>query len=487
MAGNTHTVSYTPPPTVEHFIRDYIPGELFYNFIIGPYGSGKTTGNFFKIIHMAMLQAPSPLDGKRKTKVVVVRNTSPQLLDTTIPSWNLWFKDGQAGRWIAGIKTFQLRFGDVECDIMFRPLDTPDDVARVLSLEVTFAVLDEFVEIPQEIVDALSGRCGRYPQANEWPEDLPPEQRGATNYGMWGASNPGNEDSWWYKHLVENCPTNVKYFHQPSGLSAEAENLGGLKGGVKYYQNLAVGKPDSWVKQFIDAEWGFSVSGRPVVPTFNRALHVSTRALSPDPYLPLVIGYDPGVRHSALVFGQFDFYGRLHVLDELVLEGYGTRRMIEDRLLPMLKWHYPQQEVVIAPDPAANSRTPTDETSSMMILKDKKYKERWSVKVGETNLLTPRLEAIEYYTTRITEKGPALVIDPKCKTLSRALASGWKYVINKNGNDRPEPDKNVWSHPGDAFGYLCQYGHKGEVRRGKRTNANQQKVLPKFTNTYNIR
>lgn len=484
--ADTQVVSYTPPATVEDFIRDFIPGDLFYNFIIGPYGSGKTTGNFFKIIHMAMLQAPSPLDGKRKTKVVVVRNTAPQLLDTTIPSWNLWFKDGRAGRWIAGLKTFQLRFDDVECDVMFRPLDTPDDVARVLSLEVTFAVLDEFVEIPQEIVDALSGRCGRYPQANEWPESLPDNERGATNYGMWGASNPGNEDSWWFKHLVEERPENVKYYHQPSGLSPQAENLPGLKGGRKYYENLAKGKSDAWVKQFIDAEWGYSVAGKPVVPTFNRALHVSLKKLQPDPHLPLVIGYDPGVRHSALIFGQFDFYGRLHVLNELILEGYGTRRMIDDRLLPVIRMYYPQLEIIIAPDPAANSRTPTDETSSMDILRDKKYKDKWTVKPGNSNLLSPRLAAIEHYTTRITEKGPALVVDPDLKMLIRALVSGWKYVINKNGNDRPEPDKNAYSHPGDAFGYLCQYGHQGEIRHGRRTNANQR-MLPKFSNSYNLR
>lgn len=483
----TQLVSYTPPPTVEDFIRDYIPGDLFYNFIIGPYGSGKTTGNFFKIIHMAMLQAPSPLDGKRKTKVVVVRNTASQLLDTTIPSWNLWFKDGVAGTWKATPKTFELRFGDIECDVMFRPLDTAEDVARVLSLEVTFAVLDEFVEIPKEIVDALSGRCGRYPQKNEWPEDLPEHERGATNYGMWGASNPGNEDSWWHGHLVENKPDNVNYYHQPSGLSEFAENLNGLKGGKKYYENLAIGKSEAWVKQFIEAEWGYSVSGKPVIPTFNRSMHVFKTKLLADPYLPIVIGYDPGVRHSALIFGQFDFYGRLHVLMELVLEGYGTRRMIDDRLMPIIRSMFPQHEIIIAPDPAANSRTPTDETSSMQILKDPKYRQRWSVQVAGTNLLGPRLEAIEHYTTRITERGPALVISPDCKILIRALASGWKYIVTKNGNDRPEPDKNVWSHPGDAFGYLCQYGHKGEIRKGRNKSMANRPALPNFSNPYNMR
>jgi hypothetical protein len=471
-------IVYNPSATVEQFIRHRLPGQLFHAFIVGPFGSAKTTGNFFKLVYMAGLQEPSPIDGIRRTKAVIVRNTAPQLADTTIASFFQWFKPGRAGEWKATSKTFILRYGDVECEIMFRPLDTPDDVSRVLSLEVTFAILDEFVEIDPAIVDALSGRCGRYPQKLEG---------GATNWGMWGASNPGNEDSWWYKQLVEELPSNWVYFHQPSGTSPQAENLENLPGGSKYYSDLAKGKSEAWQKQFIDAEWGYSVSGKPVVPTFNRQLHVAVKALSPDPHLPLVIGYDPGVRHSALIFGQFDFYGRLHILNEIVLENYGTRRMIEDRLVPLLRAEYDTLEVVIAPDPAANSRSPTDETSSIQVMKDLKYKKRWSIKIGNSNLLGPRLEAIEHYTTRITEKGPALVIDPKCRTIIRALASGWKYVINKNGNDRPEPDKNVWSHPGDAFGYLCQYGHQGQVRHGRRTSANPQRVLPSYVNTYNVR
>ena len=176
----SNTIAYTPPPTASRFIKDFLPGELFYDWVIGPVGSGKSTANFFKLVYMAGLQQPGP-DGIRRTRAVIVRNTSTQLRDTTLNSWFTWFKDGQAGKWFATDKKFLLKFGDVECEVLFRPLDTPDDVARVLSLEVTFAILDEFVQIPQAIVDALSARCGRYPSTIAG---------GATNWGMWGASNP---------------------------------------------------------------------------------------------------------------------------------------------------------------------------------------------------------------------------------------------------------------------------------------------------------
>lgn len=473
------SINYTPSATCEDFIRDYLPGELFYNFIVGPYGSGKTSANLFKLVFMAKQQEPSPIDGIRHSRAVIVRNTAPQLTDTTIPSWNIWFKDGVAGQWKATVKTFILRFDDVECEVLFRPLDTPDDVSRVLSLEVTFAILDEFVEIPHEIREALSGRCGRYPSKVEGV--------GPTNWGMWGASNPGTEDNEWYTFLgVEDPATraeNVFYYHQPSGLADGAENLENLPGGRGYYVNLEKGKTPSWVKQFIDAEWGYTVAGKPVVPTFNRDIHISKTPLRYDPYLPLVAGYDPGM-HSALIFGQQDLYGRLHVLGELILDGFGAERMITDRLLPLLRARFAGAELIIAPDPAANSRTPTNESTVVQVLRQGKYKKFWTVEVDDTNLLTPRLEAIEHFTTRLTDRGPALVIDPSLRGLIRALTGGWRYEKTKRDTEKSAPEKNIHSHPGDGFGYLCRYFHRAAVRKGRRTGANAAPVLPTFSNPY---
>ena len=62
------TIQYTPPPTVKAFIKHYRPGELFIDWIVGPVGSGKTTGIFFKLAYMAQLQKPSPIDGIRRSR-----------------------------------------------------------------------------------------------------------------------------------------------------------------------------------------------------------------------------------------------------------------------------------------------------------------------------------------------------------------------------------------------------------------------------------
>lgn len=445
-------------------------------FVTG--NSGKTTGIFMKLAYMAGLQQPGP-DGIRRSRAVIVRNTSTQLRDTTLNSWFTWFRDGQAGSWKATDKTFILKYGDVECEVMFRPLDTPDDVARVLSLEVTFAIVDEFVEIPQAIIDALSARCGRYPSAI---------MGGATNWGMWGSSNPSTEDNWWHDYLHHNAgmiqpgegvslhhrivldERNARYFLQPSGFSPHAENVENLPGGRDYYKNQAKNKSEAWIKQFLEAEWGFSVSGKPVVQSFNAQVHLSKKRLTYSPNLHLVGGYDPGLGGAAMIFGQEDLEGRLHVLGEIITSGVGASRFINERLRPYLARgmpDLPDNGFTIAPDPAAANRSPNDESTILQTIK-----RHYPVAIESNNRLPLRLDAIDYYCTRLVGGMPSLIIDEMaCPQLVRALKGGWRYALDKKENIRgAQPEKNPYSHPGDAFGYLCRHHHR-QVQRNERYTA----------------
>lgn len=475
------TLQYTPPPTLSRFIKDHLPGELFYDWVVGPVGSGKTTAIFFKLVYMAGLQQPGP-DGIRRSRAVVVRNTSTQLRDTTLNSWFTWFRDGQAGYWKATDKIFVLKFADIECEVLFRPLDTPQDVARVLSLEVTFAIIDEFVEIPQAIVDALSARCGRYPSAI---------MGGATNWGMWGSSNPSTEDNWWFDYLHADAGViqpgegvslhhrivfdtrNARYFLQPSGFSAQAENTENLPGRREYYTNQAKNKSEAWIKQFLEAEWGFSVAGKPVVGSFNARVHLSKTPLRFDPNLDLIGGYDPGLGGAAMIVGQEDLEGRLHVLGEVITSGLGAQRFITERLRPFLSRGFSELQpnrFIIAPDPAANNRSSNDENTILATIK-----RHYPVSIESNNRLPLRLDAIDYYCTRMVYGLPSLVIDERaCPILTRALKGGWRYKLDKQENIKESergaaPEKNIFSHPGDAFGYLTRYFHRQVLKNDRYT------------------
>lgn len=480
------TINYTPPPTVRDFIIHHKKGELFLDWILGPVGSGKTTGIFMKLAYMAGLQAKSPIDGIRRTRCVIVRNTAPQLNDTTLKSWDYWFKDGQAGKWFATNKTFLLKFGDVECEVLFRPLDTADDVQRVLSLEVTFAILDEFVQIPQAIVEALSARCGRYPPAVDG---------GCTNWGMWGASNPGLETDWWYPMLEDHDelpegtepPENWTYFKQPSGFSVQAENTDHLPGKRDYYTNLAKGKTKHWIKQFIEVAWGYSMAGNPVFPMFNPEIHMSPVTLKPLAQAPIVIGYDPGLAGSGAVLMQYDeAYGRILVLAEIAVRDYATDRFISEKLKPLLRsGRFAGLEVVVVPDPASAARSSAKTGASVV---GEFQKARMQVIVDGNNEIESRLQPAQYYMMRLTGAGPALLIDPSCQKLKRALVGGYRFAAIKNtvnGETKEVPEKNAHSHIADGFTYGVRQIRKGEIKAGTRVS----RPVPKrrVVNSYSMR
>lgn len=429
----------------------------------------------------------------------MVRNTAPQLKDTTLVSWGYWFKAGEAGDWYATDKRFILRFDDVECEVLFRPLDTPDDVARVLSLEITFALIDEFVQIPKAIIEALAARLGRFPAQKDG---------GATNWGMWGASNPGTEDVWWYdylhgpdvvrmsdkdvaevKSLMSGEPKpNAHYYHQPSGLSKEAENLPHLppykEGDNSYYTNLMKGKTDAWIKQFIEAEWGFSIAGTPVIGSFKPNSHISKSPIRFNPLLPLIGGFDPGLAGSAFVFGQQDKYGRILILGELTQQEMGAERIIRERLKPYLRRRFPDLDrFIVAPDPAAGFRSNNDEKTIVSTIK--KYYDVW---YESNNRLPLRVDAYDHFFGQLVEPGPAVLIDEQeCPMLIRALKGGWRWEVdvNKDRIKGAEPEKNQYSHVGDAGGYMMRYFHK-QSERELRYHGKSKFIVPKFGNSYHF-
>lgn len=467
-------VEYKPAPICAKLIKS----EKFYNFIIGPVGSAKTTAILFKILYHACRQEPSPIDGIRHTRFVIVRNTLAQLKDTTINSFFTWFKPGQAGNYEVSGTKFTFKFSDVECEVLFRPLDSPDDVRRVLSLEVTGAVIDEFVEIPQEIIEALSGRCGRYPSKKDG---------GATWWGMWGASNPGNEDSWWYDWLYDEWSEEeggpeakadtLGYFEQPSGFSPEAENIENLPGGRDYYTNLAFGKTPEWAKQFIEVEWGYSLRGTPVYKMFNPDIHIAKTPLKYQVHLPILIGFDAGLTPAA-IFAQHDIHGRLLVLAEIIGKNIGAKRFARTQLIPYMEQNCPPgAEYTMFVDPAATGRAQSDESKVIDVLRNEL---KIPVAPASTNVLSARIDAVEYFLMQLTEAGPAMLVDQRCQTLIRGYRSGYRYGINRKGAQSSKPEKDEYSHSHDANQYLCLGARRNvyaaEARRKRPPMAMQRRA-----------
>jgi len=269
-------------------------------------------------------------------------------------------------------------------------------------------------------------------------------------------------------------------------LASDAENLENLPGERKYYINQMEGKSDAWIKQFIDAEWGFSASGKPVVALFKPDVHVSKRRLPFNPLRPLVVGFDPGLAGSAAIFGQENHHGQLLVLGELVQSGVGATRFLKEIFKPYVHANFPGAQIIFAPDPASNNRKDTDEKTVVKIIR-----EHYPVVVETNNRLPLRLEAYDYYCGRLTDEGPAFLVDgAMCPIFVRALKGGWRWELNQKKGDMSktsDPEKNQYSHPGDGGGYLARYFHKLAEREIKQRLPATARISRSYGRSYHAR
>jgi hypothetical protein len=229
-------LDYLAPPTVKRFLES----DARHRCILGPFGSGKSSGCDMEIPRRMAAQAPDK-NGIKPTRWVIVRNTRPQLRDTARRTFDAWL--GQFGEWREQPTEFKFRKGSIECEVLFRALDTPKDVRNLLSLEVTGAYFNELREIAKDVYDAMDGRIGRFPEKKRVP---------CTWRGIWNDSNPWHTGSWQDKFFTEpsfgkDGRPRVELFRQPSGLDPDAENLENLEGGRDYYEQMCVGKSQEWI------------------------------------------------------------------------------------------------------------------------------------------------------------------------------------------------------------------------------------------------
>jgi hypothetical protein len=409
-------------------------------------------------------------DGKRRSRWAVIRNTAQQLKDTTIKTFFDWVPPGQAGKWSVTDKTFYLKFGDVEAEILFRPLDTPEDVHRVLSLELTGAWINECREIPEELVNALQGRLRRYPSQ---------DNGGFSWSGLIADTNPPDEDSWWCDRMTENKPENWGVFFQPSGVSPEAENIEHLA--ENYYEDLMIGKSEDWINVYIHGRFGRSVAGKPVyLKTFNESIHVAKQYLKAIPEELVFIGMDFGLTPAAAIC-QFDGMGRLCILEEVPRFDMGLERFMDHHLLPILRRKYSKCPIKIIGDPSGGNRNQVNEANCIRTLK-RKY--RMDAEPASVNLLEPRISAVEHFLMRLIDGVGGLLIDPRCKMIIQGFRSRYKYRKLRDGTVSVEPEKNDWSHIHDAIQYACLYA-KGSYSRDKaRKNMREQPFAESRRATY---
>lgn len=445
----------------EKTVANFMMSDSFIRIIMGPVGSGKSTGCLMEMVRRMMDQAPAP-DGIRHTRFAIVRQTLQQIKQTALKEFDVWLQP--IAHFKVSDSTIYFSFNDIRSEVHLIPLDTEEDQRRLLSMQLTGVWINEFPEIDPMLIPNISGRIGRYPSA---------AQGGPTWNGIIMDGNFPTIGGEWHRLMELTTPPDWQIFKQPGGLSELAENLGYLNQtpetmklsvsdpirqaqGRKYYERLARGQSEDWIRRYVHAEYGEDPSGSAVFrTTFKVGVHVVDE-IFPVPGHPLLIGQDFG-RDPVSIIGQMDHRGRLLILEEVWANDIGLEKHLKEYLRPTLsKERYTGKAVAIVGDPSGTARSTLYEETSFDLLKRCGFK----AFPAPTNDIDPRIRAVEAWFLESREGGPAIIIDRKrCPTLIRALNGGYRFAKQRSGILKPTPDKNEFSHGVDALQYLCCAAH----------------------------
>jgi hypothetical protein len=472
--------------------------------IMGPVGSGKTSASMLRIGRHAFEQYPH--EGVARTRFAVVRNTGPQLHDTTLKSWMKIFPtDGKYRKWTSTTKTQVWRFQPagmkhlLHCEVIFRALDDEDDVANLLSLEVTGFYFNELREVNTQILAHAGRRAGRYPGA---------DQGGCRWRGWIGDTNPWASTSDLHEMFVANKREGYAFFKQPGGMDPDAENLENLEQtretlalpwndprrreqGRTYYINALRDYSVDDANMFVHCKYGASRSGKPVHPSYDDNVHCQPFELirvSPGKsaaFTPIKIGYDNTGRNPAAIIAQRTMNGQWRLRYEFIGEGMGMKAHAK-ALHRFLEEKIPDYRIEkITCDPAGAAKGADDLDMRMVIQAEFPGV---SVVNARTNDPDTRIAAVEDPLRRMVNGAPALIVHPDCKILRTAWLSKYQYrKLKIAGEERytESPDKvTPYADIADAVQYLMLGGGEGRVNSDGGVNdvkwpAKGQAITPK--------
>ena len=479
-----HTSTYLAAGPV---IKRFHDCNKFVKALVGPFGSSKSCACCFDLYYNAMMQYPQK-DGIRRSRYGIARNTYKELWDTTIKTWMDWF--GDYGEMNVSNSTFLLKYGEVEMEILFRALDRPEDVKKLLSAEYTKIWLNEVKEMPRAIFDGCTGRVDRYPAKKDG---------GAVEPGVILDTNPPDEDSWMFQLFEVDLPKDpqiaeeYELFHQPPGAvkvdGRWEANRGQVEGipagenvqnlGEHYYPRMCIGKDAEWIKVYAEGKYGFVQDGKAVFSQYNDDIHCVK--FEADPELPIYIGLDAGLT-PACVLAQLSKRGQLRIIDELSVKDMGMYQFARDIIKPHLATKYPGFRInEIAWGDPAHTRGEAAKQSAIGMLNDMYIEESddedgvvqmpldmpfTTVPAPGGNVLDVRIDAVNSYLTRLIDGAPAFLLHPRCSGLRKGFLGRYRFErVQVSGDDRYKelPKKNhPYSDLQDGLQNICK-GTMGET------------------------
>lgn len=412
---------------------------------------------------MAQAQVPSPIDGWRRTRWCVVRNTYRELQLTTVKSWLATFPPEVYGAY-RSTPPFRQNIVDpatkLDMEIFFVALDRDDSLRALLGSEWTGIFFNEAREMSKQMVDQAVSRVRRFPSM---------EHGGPTRPGVIADTNAPATNHWWAymsgevplpetmsaeERALFIRPRDWAFFSQPPALlevmdagrlidyqvNPRAENLANLT--PEYYRDQWQGKERAWVEVYLLNRYRSLRSGKPVYPQFREELHVSKIPLSLDPTLDTWVGIDFGLTPAAAVIQRTPL-GQYLVVGELV-----TEDCVLPKFFVMLNTYLQSlgvdpESVRMYGDPSGDNRDQQGLTALSLA-----RAAGLAVMPAPTNDISIRLGAVSGLLERLSNGVPSLVVAPQCLAIKQGFIDGYRYrrIQTKDGIYEEKPSKNKFSH-----------------------------------------
>lgn len=495
--------AFTPPgPVCADYIRSLGPIDA----ITGPSGSGKTVGTVFKLVRFAVAAMPVTTSGVVKCRITVLRDNYRALYRTTLRSWFQWFPPDYPGSSFFGgqdrpaqhrlrLSTVRLVDGvrrevPVDLDVDFFAVGDVAIEELLKGYETSAGWANEGDLLAERVVPFLYDRTGRYPSRTDLAAGTVLPRMVAVDFNppapshfLWRACATGSFQRSRPEDPLEaaladteaaNKPvSSVNFFHQPSGLSEEAENRAGKS--REDYERAAAVMTENDVRRFVHGLPGYALDGRPVYAReFRRRSHVSPRPLVVIPGLPLHIGFDQGMSPAAILF-QVSSHGQVRVLRELFLgQGVGYGRFLQS-LIPMLTTP-PLRDL----PPGAYTADPAGFYGADKVAGELAWAQTIAAGLGHavypapTNEPATRIEAVKLRLSyQVDADTPGLLIDPSCDLLIEGFEAEYKFpkLSDKAAMEFGDaPVKNCPANLHDAlqYGVLGVFGATGVVAEAAR-------------------
>ena len=484
MSDEGQKIIYRPYRTTAAFHRD----NSSVRAILGPVGSSKSSACCVELSLRAGDQAPDA-NGWRRTSWVVVRQSYPALISTTIKTWQQWCPQAKVNmsppfRWHwkqenAGHDADGKPDGThIDMEVNFMSVSDPrQDINKIRSLNITGVWINEVQELLDvSLIKYLYSRCGRYPD---------PQVAPLTWSGLIMDANAMDLDHWYYQYAEIIKPQGWKFFRQPPAvlkitdekemqvlrelkreriidqgthvwkINPECENVKGQPKHENYWLDQIEGNHESWIAINLEAKYGQSMEGRPVFVEFDETRHVAKEEFAPIPGIPIQLGFDFGLTPACCIT-QITPQGQLRIIDEVIGESMGMRQFMRDALKPILAAQYPGFAYKGVGEPAGNQRAQSDESTAM----DEIRAAGIECIPAPTNFFGPRRDAVASFmlkrvrstiTGKATEEG--FLISPKCKMLLKGFRGDYKFKrVKVEGKDVYEAEavKNEASHIQDS-------------------------------------